>query len=907
MTSVPYLRFKDDELPAFFADIETEEYNENSIGIVFHGENMTVLETGSCHIFIKDPKTEAAELYVLHPDHNSDDKPDKLWVIEGDHYYTEILDELEDFLESNFYVRSDSLEEEEDTIQNLGECNYKEFITNIEKHTANGLNNYVIDILESMGKRDAIPDVKKQMKYFQVAFVAKDTNPDPLQNYELLEIIGDISAWLPATQLFIDFKTSKGQYAEITSNYMRAMHSELVSKKEQAVISKNLGLHNFIKSKADLSVTLLEDVFESFIGALAVVNFKIRAYTGIDYKLSSTFIKWIYEAYRDKDVSKKPPVTQFYDYMKVFIGVNMFKKEQHEEFTLMRGNRGAKPRFIKNTKKYLGTSFQKKTDDLFKLIEKPYGWDKEKALEERDNHFREVNSYIEKIFTKEAVEEMTNDRAQVDWSDDEKERFVQAMREAYERNGVPVEDRHYIVNKEFTDLKTKVHWYWVVKNRRNEELYSTEDYMNPEEPSALIDLINENLDTRDMGDFDVPIQEIAPNEEPIDDYFKRKNGSRFYLKPRDRSDELPIEKFISYSYDNDVATFYINIKDKDLNPTKMFMEYNPRIQIKFEWDEREKVRNFEKIRRLLDPAGKEMRLSPQIYDYIGNRATEGFVVLITFMKHRITNVSQITEIRNNFYRSKVLKRELAELINLRDEENNLISFNRLIGMSVDGENTDRIEEVINLIFMNLKLEADNITNPGKALAGIRQSISYQEEKLEKLLKKKEKAKKEAAERKLIGGKSRVEESQSAPKLSPEEEEEKEKQLQREAQEEKRKKEVNLYKDKTYRYTASDGITFAVKLMGHMAPRLKFIFSKEMVKYERLKNPNFDEMRSTSFRNEIGFDLLKEKMIGAEDWELSYKYKIKNSSKGKTIILRCVRNNILTCYSGKTIQELVARL
>jgi hypothetical protein len=105
------------------------------------------------------------------------------------------------------------------------------------------------------------------------------------------------------------------------------------------------------------------------------------------------------------------------------------------------------------------------------------------------------------------------------------------------------------------------------------------------------------------------------------------------------------------------------------------------------------------------------------------------------------------------------------------------------------------------------------------------------------------------------------------------------------------------------------IIISINIIGRNPIRVKSIFAKALVDFEKRQNPRLNMLKSIQFASHIGYDRLIQKMLfnNIEDWQLSYQTKKKYRESGqRVIVLRYTENNELHYISAKTI-DIIAKL
>ena len=130
------------------------------------------------------------------------------------------------------------------------------------------------------------------MKIWEVAFTNESFNPNVGENYEELELSGDVN--LAAAYV----KFMMASYPEITRSQLSEFRTKYLAKGFQSELSGKLGFGPHIRSKFRTNTHILEDVLEAFFGALDLIGdkeFKFGAGGGLVYNM-------VVELYQDVPV-----------------------------------------------------------------------------------------------------------------------------------------------------------------------------------------------------------------------------------------------------------------------------------------------------------------------------------------------------------------------------------------------------------------------------------------------------------------------------------------------------------------------------------------------------------------------------------------------------------------------------
>ena len=130
------------------------------------------------------------------------------------------------------------------------------------------------------------------MKIWEVAFTNESFNPNVTQNYEELELLGDVAL----AHNYVKFMMAS--YPEITRSQLSEFRTKYLAKGFQSKLSGSLGFGQHIRSRFRTNTHILEDVLESFFGALELIGdkeFKFGAGSGLVYNM-------VVELYKDVPV-----------------------------------------------------------------------------------------------------------------------------------------------------------------------------------------------------------------------------------------------------------------------------------------------------------------------------------------------------------------------------------------------------------------------------------------------------------------------------------------------------------------------------------------------------------------------------------------------------------------------------
>ncbi len=882
-----------------FSDLEFLSYSEDSEGMVFHTGDVDIVDDSNIHIYLRQPtlprgnqfqlivfeRTEIDEeypriLYVVQTRKSSGlikiEKSNTRDVLRSSKSFDDMIF-LVDFLERQFY----SSDFEEDEIRDMNDP-YNKFISEIERHSSGSLEEFLKAILTSMGFGESsggtdeskIDIILAYINIFQVGFVDEDFNPDPRCNLELLEFLGDLASWKPLNEIFIEY--AEKNEIELTEAVITAFHRSYASKEKQAQIAKRLRLHTFLKKKGDITIDTYEDLFESFVGSLFLVNFHIRAILSIDLRLHEVFLEWVYKSWDLSGYVEKPEITEFYEQMRVLVGTSAFKerliKTGRESFWAMTYKPGTIEKITGITNYVQNRTVDevaKFIEDLEERIRETYS-NNEYVYELRREKYGNITNFVKTFIDANTFRRMTNDRNTAEWDEDSKNEFDRLI------GGVM--PGGYLVTERFTD-KSKTSSYWVVYDDKDEIIYTTMGYDQGENPDTLISIIRDQEKgiTR-IRDNTVGLSEFDEN---INEYFFQDNTSKkkFFLT----GNSSVIENYIMEEYTQGKGQFFLVIKivDQAGKVGKEFLEYDPRPLKYFQGTDDEKYsQTLDYLKKFLidsfeDSIPYKKHLPRAIHRYIGDRAAYGYTALIAVLKHQITNVYHLTEIRN-FYRSKELKKELTRILDFEDN-GELIPFDEALG-----KNLSMAEAIITNIYMHIKIESSITHPPHKRLSALRNAIFAKEDS---------------------------DMRRANPRTTPTTNEEKrEAEILKKREEKKRAAKAKVMtKGKSYIYESSKGVILSVNLSGFNYAKVKEAFEKYLLRHEQ-KNwgiTTLNSIRNARFSSLPGFDSLKQLMEfrNTEEWQLS----LNKKDLRKGITLSYYSNNNFSYLKGADIESLLKQL
>jgi dsRNA-specific ribonuclease len=135
---------------------------------------------------------------------------------------------------------------------------------------------------------------------------------DPVNNYDVLENLGDAVLENAFTDYLMERLESKIDSGEIAENGISNLRLEYLSKPRQSELSNQMGLPQYVRLNKNISVSIhiAEDLFEAFFGALFKTGNNIKK--GLGYVLSYNLIKMLFD-------SIEFSVAYLYDPSKTFV------------------------------------------------------------------------------------------------------------------------------------------------------------------------------------------------------------------------------------------------------------------------------------------------------------------------------------------------------------------------------------------------------------------------------------------------------------------------------------------------------------------------------------------------------------------------------------------------------------
>ena len=129
---------------------------------------------------------------------------------------------------------------------------------------------------------------KEAMEIWEVAFTHESFDPNRGKNYEEIELLGD----LVIGNVYVRFIFES--YPQFNRSQISELRTHYLAKGFQSQLSSSLGIGRFIRTRFHTTKHQLEDVLESFFGALQLIGdkiFKLGAGYGLCYNLVVSLYK----------------------------------------------------------------------------------------------------------------------------------------------------------------------------------------------------------------------------------------------------------------------------------------------------------------------------------------------------------------------------------------------------------------------------------------------------------------------------------------------------------------------------------------------------------------------------------------------------------------------------------------
>lgn len=796
------------------------------------------------YVFFREIKNISFDIikYTLSTYEEGDSQTKNLYVLFGNN--NEENEFFDEYLTNNFYDQENDIDEEEK------ECAFNTFKKNSQKLSLSSYENYLSEMFKSIGySSNTFHHVKNYMPYFYVAVTAPDVCPNEDENYELLEYLGDQVAWEVMDEIFEEY-CKKNNIKLESSSFITSLHRSFSSKIVQAKLSKEMYLHNFLKSEKEITVDVREDIFEAFIGALYFVNFLIKASIGVDYKLHEKFLKWIYESMKFENFEEKPEITQFYENVKMIVGPFRFKEKKTQRGPrYMSYKPSTEELFFDSLKKdfvdghefdicYSETELKTILFDFFSMLKKPYANNSENLNEERTKKYGAINKYLEEKLGEDFFLKKKQERNISSWSDEQKDQFNFLIKEFNLKN--------FIIDKRFID-KSATDFYWVIFDfKTKKELYNTLNYSDSEDPETLFSLIRSEGDN--LANIDVKNIEIVkcPKNHVGDYLVKISTKEKFIINGNSKSAEEHLKNIMAKTPENNFSPdweYYIKVESEDYEKFEeiKYFKYSPYHEIKFN-----PKFNIDFIRDKLK--NRNLTEYPRhIYRFFGDRLAYGHVSLLAMSRHKVRDEHNMTVIKN-FLRSKSFKDEITKVLGIHENDDpslSLIHYDELLGM-----NRETAHLVIERVHSDITFSNSILHKP--------------EIVLQKLLKTLLRAKRNRRHEGKVG--------------------------------------LYLEKEtKTYKYTDSFGKKLSVKINNHNYLQISYYFAKMLIEHEKKLEPRWNEIQNSNF-SVSGYGVLENALqkLGIEEWLMGKEEK--NGRKYITISFE--KNERLRFYKGTSIESIM---
>lgn len=825
-------------LAAPFTNLIQKEQQDFTRPVVVHSRDNVLVDDGHIHIYYSPPSSGLGDMYVLNYEGADSARPQSLYIREGDDY--EQLEALMTYLAKQFYKPKNA--EDDDLYMSTTDDSFNIFTEEIGEKTSDSLENFVREILRSIRRGeeksqtearhpelndDVIRHVLAYAGDFHVAFTDEDTEPNPLANYEVLEFLGDLAMWKPMTEIFLEYAESNG--IEMTEQVMTAMHRSFASKDKQSAVARLLRLDVYLRKKGEITVDTYEDLFESFVGALYLVSFKLRLYLGIDLQLHERFLRWVYKGWDLSTYEIKPEITRFYEFARSLAGRSVFREHEIAGKWIMRYERGTKElitnRLIGCLNEDATNEVQRVVRELFRLIDRPYS--KNLGHSGRTEKYKVVNRLIEEEITIPVLNIMTNERNTADWED-----AVKAEVKTH------VDFLTHVISQRFID-RARTSSYWVVEDSQREEIYSTAEYDDAENPMTLLSLIRAREERIDLSPSKsverIPYDPIAHSSYLLDNM-----GKKWAL----RGNPAAIENEVNVAYTQGTGKFFIVIVRGNEMEDSVALEYTMRSIPYFQEQELNVLRDM-----ILAHTQTMPSTSPKVVRYVGDRAAYGYTALIAILQHHITNVNHLTEVRN-FYRSKALKKHLTEALRIRGPDGELLEFDYVVGSHIE-----IAEQIVMFLYHRVPIAPRTLFRSESRIKSLRLALWARAE-----------AKAMTAARKELTKLS------TGGNLDPEEGRPTQAEKARREREFLNRASIKMVKEGTeryYVYEASNGIVLRAPLVGVSTDGIRTMFADHILQYEKFINPDHSLVRSHRFHSLPGFDALKQAMafMNVSEWQL----------------------------------------
>lgn len=567
-----------------FSEENYSPYNSSHNGFVIHEIDLHQVDDNKIHIYFNEPRIDKMKIinYFLSDENLS--YPKKIFIKKNSDYLgLEILDQ---YLRENSYLIAG--ENEKNIFIKNKQCAFFDFV----KHQKTDPSmeyfiHYINKLFISMGADDALPHAVKYFSFFQVALTSFDIDPREFYNYELLESIGDMAAWGIMTNIFLEYMNE--EKIEIKESTITAFHQAFASKDIQSKICKEIQLYKFAKIRGEITMSVREDFFEAFTGAMFLINEYLLMFLGVNFMLTEKFLRWAYKAVDFSNFEEKPAFTRFTEYMKMLTGPYNFKERKRERGgyeVIILQEKITTEKFLNKTQKLLPN---KSTDEIKEKISKilseiklPYGEKESEFFIEKRKKFEKINSMIVEFFGEQIFTDLRNktflDKCEI-W---EREKFLALINQ--------ISPEGYIIDMRFFGKKGE-DYYWVLQKPSKIEILNTNSYSDSEKPSTVISflqsLIGENPNDKTLQKLDISNVKKVPvdGDIPLTDYLLEDEKKYTLI-----GNKFEIEMYLKENLNKEIKYFIKlesfpgDIGEKFSSERDSFIEYSPFHEISFTAD-----------------------------------------------------------------------------------------------------------------------------------------------------------------------------------------------------------------------------------------------------------------------------------------------------------------------------------
>lgn len=184
------------------------------------------------------------------------------------------------------------------------------------------LQSFIHSLLSNLESNESMLTKLSNSELWEVAFTHETFNPNPGENYEILEKIGDAAMKLAFTEYLYD------RVEGIDESEISELQTFYLSKIEQARLSNKLNLSDHLLIVIKKSINTSEDILESFFGALFLSGNQIKPAYG--YLLCFNMIVFLFDDIELLDDEKtNVAVTQLKELLES-IGIRKIEEEWNE-------------------------------------------------------------------------------------------------------------------------------------------------------------------------------------------------------------------------------------------------------------------------------------------------------------------------------------------------------------------------------------------------------------------------------------------------------------------------------------------------------------------------------------------------------------------------------------------------